>query len=423
MPSNTTLTPSMILKEVYAIMHQESNFIMRTNRQYDGRFANRTLKIGQELDIRLPAKYTTRRGNTMSTQNYVERKVPLPLATIDGIDLNFGQEELTFNIQDFSERVLKPAVSQLVATVENGAMSTLYKKVANFVGVVTTATTTKYREFQTAGRYLTENLAPKPGRTATLNPQTRVDFSDAVKGLFQSSDNIREQYVEGIMGRTGGFTCYENTLVPTHTSGTFTTAMAVTTSTTADTGFAGTGNAYPTDPYFSLKVDGANPIALKAGDIITISNVYDVHPETKQSLGYLKRFVVQDDVSGSGGTYTVPILPFPILAGAYQNVSAAIANNATVTLLGPSSGSSAITYGQNMMFHEDAFAFVTADLEDPSQYGAWGAREVFEGLSIRIWRQGDIVNGAFPCRLDLAWGTAAIYPEWACRWVHAQGGE
>ncbi len=31
--SNTILTSSIILKEIYAIMHQTSNFVMRTNRQ------------------------------------------------------------------------------------------------------------------------------------------------------------------------------------------------------------------------------------------------------------------------------------------------------------------------------------------------------------------------------------------------------
>lgn len=207
--ANTVLTPRMILREVYALMHQSSNFIMRTNRQYDSRFARQGAKIGQTLDVRLPAKFVTRVGNTMSVQNYVERKVELPLATIHGVDLNFGQEELTFSLDDFSERVLRPAVAQLTATIESQAMQAAYKKVANYVGIVTTASTTVYRDFQSMGRFLTENLAPTSDRTACINPQTRVDFSDAVKGLFQSSDNIRDQYVEGMVGRTGGFDVYE----------------------------------------------------------------------------------------------------------------------------------------------------------------------------------------------------------------------
>lgn len=420
MPGNTVLTPAMILREVYAVLHQQSNFIMRTNRQYDGRFANhKNGCIGQSLDIRMPAKFVTRTGNTMAAQNYVERKVALPLATINGIDLNFGQEELTFSIDDFSERVIQPATSQLIATVESNAMKTLYKKVSNYVGLVTTASTTVYRDFQNAGRYLTDNLAPLSQRTGTLSSQTRVDFSDAVKGLFQSSDNIKDQYVEGIVGRTGGFDNYENTLVPTHTSGTFTATTISATTTSGSPGvFDGTGNAYSNDP-FSVNIDGTSAIALKAGDIVTFSAVYDVHPESKDSRGYLKRFVVTEDVTGTT-TATIKILPVPIVTGAYQNVDAGIKDNAVMTLLGPATATAAITYGQNLMFHKDAFAFVTADLEDPSQYGAWGAREVLDGLSLRIWRQGDIINGNFPCRLDIAWGVAAPYPEHAVRWAYAQ---
>src|SRR5690606_5644815 len=146
--ANTTLTPQEILRETYPVMHQVSNFVMRTNRQYDSRFARTGAKIGQSLDVRLPAKFVTRTGNTMSAQNYVERKVALPLATINGIDLNFGQEELTFDIDDFSDRVIKPAVSQLMSTVEGQAAILAYKKTANYVGIVTTASTTVFRDFR-----------------------------------------------------------------------------------------------------------------------------------------------------------------------------------------------------------------------------------------------------------------------------------
>lgn len=419
--SNTVLTPRIILREIYAIMHQESNFLMRTNRQYDSRFASSGLtgKIGQTLDIRLPAKFVTRTGNTMSQQNYVERQVELPQATIYGVDLNFTQEQLTFSLEDFSARVIRPAISQLASTMEYNAMASLYKKVANYTGIVTTASTTQYRDFANGGRYLSDNLAPKPDRTATLDTQTRVDFSDAVKGLFQSSDNIREQYVEGIMGRTGGFTCFENTLVPRHTSGTFTaTTISVTTTAGSPGFFDGTGNATTNDPT-DITIDGTSALAFKAGDIFTIADVYDVHPETKQNLGYLKRFTLQEDETGTTSG-VLSLYPPIIYGGAYQNVSAPALNNAVVTFLGPATTASAITYGQNLLFHKDAFAFVNADLEDPTPYGAWGAREVIDNLSMRIWRAGDIANGNFPCRFDIVGGWAAVYPEWACRWVHAQ---
>lgn len=416
--SNTLLTSSIILKECYAIMHQSSNFISRTNRQYDGRFANKGAQIGQQLDIRLPPKFTTRTGNSMQSQNVVDRKVALPLATINGVDLLLTQEDLTFKIEELSQRILQPAVSQLAATIEGAAISTLYKQVANFANGTAMTTTTSYAtyaNFQETTRYLAENLAPPSPRTATISPQTRVDFGTDVKGLFQDSSAIAKQYLDGMMGRTAGYEVFENTLMPSHTPGTFNGTLSTTVSTTADGGYDGTGNAYTTS--FGLKFDVTTSYAFKQGDVITIGNVFDVQPETKTSYGRLKQFVVAADTSGTT-TGTLTISPAPILSGAYQNVNTAIADNAAITVVGSVSGAGSAgrtIYGQNLMFHRDAFAFVTADLEDPSPYGAWGAREVFDGISMRIWRQGDISNGTFPCRLDVAWGCVGVYPEWAVR--------
>jgi hypothetical protein len=151
--------------------------------------------------------------------------------------------------------------------------------------------------------------------------------------------------------------------------------------------------------------------------VITISGVYAVHPETKTSYGYLQRFVLNASTSGTTAG-TLNISPAPITGGAYQNVNSAPQTTAAITVVGASSAASALTYGQNLAFHRDAFAVVFADLEDPTPYGAWGSREVFDNMSLRIWRQGDIVNGTFPCRVDICYGVAAIYPEWACRVPH-----
>lgn len=416
--ANSLLTSSIILKECYAIMHQKANFVMRTNRQYDGRFANKGAQIGQQLDIRLPPKFTTRTGNTMASQNVVDRKVTLPLATIKGVDLLITQEDLTFKIEELSERILQPAVSQLSATVEGDMLATLYKQVANFAngpGQTTTTSYATYGNFQETTRYLAEALAPPTPRTATITPQTRVDFGTDVKGLFQDSSAIAKQYLDGMMGRTAGYEVFENTLVPSHTPGTFNGTLSTTVSTTADGGYDGTGNAYTTS--FGLKFDVTTSYAFKAGDVIEIGNVLEVQPETKTSYGRRKQFVVVADTTGTT-TGTLTIAPAPILSGAYQNVNTAIADNAAITVVGSVTGAGTAgrtIYGQNLMFHRDAFAIVFADLEDPSQYGAWGAREVFDSMSMRIWRQGDIINGTFPCRLDVCYGGVAVYPEWAVR--------
>jgi hypothetical protein len=73
-----------------------------------------------------------------------------------------------------------------------------------------------------------------------------------------------------------------------------------------------------------------------------------------------------------------------------------------------------------LQFHEDAFVFATADLEDVSRYGAWGARESMDGISMRIARQYAIATDTIPCRIDVLAGFAPLYPELAVRHMYEQ---
>lgn len=407
--ANTILTPSMITREAQMVLHQKINLLGNMNRQYDNRFAQTGAKIGTNLDLRLPPKYTTRSTSTYSAQNVVERKVSLPVASIIGIDTAITDTELTMSLDNLRQTILEPAMAQLAASLESTVLTGVYRKVANYAG--TTSSQIDYKKFQQAGQVLTENLAPvDTNRVMGLNPASRVEFSDAVKGLFQSSDNISQQYREGRVGRTGGFDVYENTLIPTHTVGTY---AGTPLTKGASQGNAGTGNAYVSTT--DLVTDGwsSGASSLKAGDIITIDGVYDVHPETKASTGRLKRFAVVSDVSDTTGDMTITISPAIISGGAYQNVSNLAGDNKAITVL----GTTGQIYGQNLAFHRDAFAFVTADLAIPNGVDM-AARENYEGISMRFIRWFDGDTGDWKSRFDILYGYTAIYPELACRLVH-----
>ena len=407
--ANTILTPSMITREAQMVLHQKINLLGNMNRQYDNRFAQTGAKIGTNLDLRLPPKYTTRSTSTYSAQNVVERKVSLPVASIIGIDTAITDTELTMSLDNFRQTILEPAMAQLAASLESTVLTGVYRKVANYAG--TTSSQIDYKKFQQAGQVLTENLAPvDANRVLGLNPASRVEFSDATKGLFQSADNISQQYREGRVGRTGGFDVYENTLIPTHTVGTY---AGTPLTKGGSQGNAGTGNAYVSTT--DLVTDGwsSGASSLKAGDIITIDGVYDVHPETKASTGRLKRFAVVSDVSDTTGDMTITISPAIISGGAYQNVSNLAGDNKAITVL----GTTGQIYGQNLAFHRDAFAFVTADLAIPNGVDM-AARENYEGISMRFIRWFDGDTGDWKSRFDILYGYTAIYPELACRLVH-----
>ena len=406
--ANSILTPQIITREALRILHAESNFLTKINRQYDSRFAVSGAKIGTSLDVRLPNKFTVRTGSNYTAQNMIERKVNLPVATIKGVDCTISDSELTLSLNDFSEQFLKPAMNQLASDIEYNAMLSMYKSVPNYVGTV--ASQIDYKKFQQAGQRLTEHLAPTSDRTFLLNPASRVEFSDAVKGLFQASSNIEDQYREGMVGRTGGFDVFENTMIPVHTTGTY---GGTPLTNGATQGSTGSGNAYVATS--DIITDGwtSGGTSLKAGDIVTFAGCYDVHPETKVSTGVLKKFVIVSDVSDTTGAITMTVSPGVIAGGAYQNCSNRIADNSAITVL----GTSATAYGQNLAFHKVAFTFVSADLDIPKGVDM-AARERFGNISMRFVRWFDGDTGDWKARFDILHGMAALYPELACRLVH-----
>jgi hypothetical protein len=405
----------MITREALRVLHQECNFIGNVNRQYDDRYAQSGAKIGTALNVRMPSKYNVRTGATISFDEHVERSTPLTCDSQYGVDVSFTSVELTMSLDDFSERIIDPAMKQLAAKIEGDCMADAYKFIPNYTNATTNALMT-YSYFQKGGANISNELGPKGDRAAILSPDSQVEFNDAVKGLFQSSDNIKRQYREGLMGRTGGFDVYENTLTPAHTNSDF-AGTPLTDGT--DQGTSATTNVWVSQS--DMEVDGVTSTkTLNAGDIITFSNIFSCHPETKTSTGKLRSFVVQSDVTftTAANNYTVTVKP-GIMYGSgnsYQNcvLTGGTTDGLTTTMIGAVDAA----FGQDLQFHKDFAAFVSADLEDVSQFGAWGARRTQDGISMRIAKQYDITNDAFPCRLDVLFGFDALYNELANRHMY-----
>lgn len=381
---NTILTATAVTREALRVLHQKLNFVGTITRDYDESFARQGAKVGDTLKIRLPNQYTVRSTATLAAQDTTETSVDLKVATQKGVDLNFTSVDLTMNLDDFSERILEPAMSVLAANIEADAMS-MYKDVWSQVGGATS-----FAKVMLARKALVDNLAPLNARTCNLNTQDNVDLVGELKGLFNDKTTISKQNREGFMGRTAGFDFMENTLWPSHSRG-------PTTGTVVVNGAGQSGGA--------VTVSGGTG-APNPGDVITIAGVFRVHPETKQATTALQQFVV-----GSGATATsYPISPAIVTSGAGQNVSASPANGAAVTIAGAANAS----YGLSMAYQKGAFAFATADLVMPRGVD-FASREVFDGISMRIVRQYDINTDKFPCRLDVLYGFKTVRPQLACR--------
>lgn len=388
---NTLLTPTAVTREALRVLHQKLNFVGNIVREYDDSFAKSGAKIGDSLKIRLPNQYTVRTGATLSAQDTVESSTTLQVATQKGVDLNFTSVDLTLSLDDFSSRILEPAMAVLAANIEADALS-MYKDVSQSVWNGGSAAT--LAKVLSARKILQDSLAPSNDRTALLNTQDNVDLVDSLKGLFQDSTNISKQYREGYMGRTAGFDFAENTLLPSHTRGdaasyVCNTSTGITSGTATITVSGGTGT-------------------IKKGDVFTIAGVNRVHPETKADTGIPMQFVATAD-----STTSVACFPTPITSGAFQNI---VINSAGASKAVTVAGTASTAVGTSMLFQKEAFAFATADLVMPKGVD-FAAREVFDGISMRVVRQYDINNDKFPCRLDVLYGYKAIRPQLAVR-VH-----
>lgn len=389
--ANTILTPTAVTREIQRVLHQKLNFVGSINRQYDSSFAKDGARIGSQLKIRLPNEYTVRTGATLSAQDTTETSETLTVATQKGVDLNFTSQDLTLSLDDFSKRIIEPAASVLAANIEADAMS-MYKDVYQQVNNHGSAAT--FAKVLSAGKKLTDSLTPYAGRTLNMNTQDNIDMVDALKGLFNAQDKLSSNYKQGrLAGPFAGFDdLYENTLWPSHTVGD--AASYVCNTSTGITSGSGT-----------LTLSGGTG-TIKQGDVFTIAGVYRVHPETKQSTSVLQQFVATAD-----GTTSVTVYPVPVTSGARQNVSISGAGAGKAVTV---AGTASTAHGISMAYHSDAFAFATADLVMPDGVD-WKAREVVDGISIRLIRQYDINNDKFPCRLDVLYGYKTIRAALATR--------
>lgn len=394
--ANTLLTPVMITREAQRILHQKLTFIGNVNRQYDDSFAQSGAKIGDSLKIRLPNKYTVRTGRAVSVQDTAETSVTLQVATMKGVDMAFTSQDLTLSLDDFSKRIINPAVSVLAANIEADALS-MINDVPYTVGTAGTTPTALLTYLQ-AGAILDGNLAPRDdNRSIHVNPLAMATIVDSLKGLFQDSSAIRDQYREGLMGRTAGLDWYNNSLMDQSTwqnGGDITVTVNGASQTGASLAIAGV----------------TNPTTFFRGQVFTIAGVFQVHPETRVATSRLQQFTVAATTTISATSGNIPIYPAITTSGAYQTVSASPADTTALTFL----GSASTSYGQSIAFHRDAFAFATADLEIPKGVDM-SAREVSDGISMRLVRQYDINNDNMVTRLDCLYGYKTIRPELACR--------
>lgn len=402
MANTNIVTIDMVTREALRIAHEKAQFIGTVDRQYDDAYGKTGAKIGSALRVRKPNQYSRTTGSrVMDVQDQNEATSSIVLATQDHVDMRFNSAELALSIDEISKRYIEPAMAVLISGIEADFIAASTKATYNVAGTAGTPPTDLVA-VGSARAKLNQGLAPKDGnRFIQCDSVTMGGLVNGLKGLFQDSTQIKEQYREGMIGRTAMADWYENDRMWTLTNGSDVTG-------TLDAASLATDGGSTLDMHTTIAVT-----AQAVGQVFTVAGVYACHPETKAAYPSLQQFTIT-----AIGASTTTVSPTMYWTGARKNVvtqtggtvSAATFNSAALTFVGAASTS----YVQNLMYHKEAFQFVTADLPIMDD-AAKCVRRTQDGLSLRVWQASDIRNDELLMRIDILYGMAALRPEWACR--------
>jgi hypothetical protein len=398
--ANSLLTIDMITRKSLEILENNLVITRNVNRQYDDSFAVNGAKIGSTLRIRLPDRALVTDGAALQAQDDNEQFTTLTVASQKHVGINFTSAELTMQLDDFAERVLKPRISQLASTVD-ADVANAFRQIGNSVGTPGTTPASALVMLQ-AQQKLNENAATMSPRYLTVNPAANAALVNGLAGFFNPQDVISRQFKNGMMGEQ--VLGYDEVNMSQ-------SIKSFTTGSRAATGGT-TSAAVTAEGATTISVTGAgNNGIVRIGDVFTVADCFAVNPQTRESTGSLFQFVATAETTLNGsGAGTITVAPIYSANNALATVDVLPQTSKAVVFVGAAS----TTYAQNIAYHRDAIAFATADLLLP-QGVDMASRAVHNGISLRVVRQYDINNDRMPCRVDVLYGYNTIRPQMACR--------
>jgi len=344
--ASTYITELAVAKE--SVLALENNLVMANcvHRAYSPEFQSGR---GCTVVIRKPASFTaTAFTSTVGYSTITEGSVAVVLDKLWDVSFQVGAKEAALDIVDFSEQLIQPAMRAIAQAVDSDILSRSATACAGHFPVTSTPVVSDISGIEAVLDVL---KAPPTDRRLVLNPVTKSAYMALDAFLHASKRGDGGQALRaGEIGQVLGFQTYMDQNVPSQTRRFLDANAAV----------AGTGNltgalaAADT----ACTVTGATAAAVSTAPIGT----------PFKFTGYDEWFYMTAPcTAGTSGIATVTQFS--------PAVKATIADTAVVTFQ--------MTGRDNLAFHKNAIAFVTAPLEPPMG-GARGAVVSRNGLSCRV---------------------------------------
>jgi hypothetical protein len=445
----TLLTMSYITNEALVVLENELVIANRVERQYSSEFAETGAKIGNTCNIRRPPRYKGTYGPPLNVEDTFEQSIPVVLNYQFHVDVQFTTQDLALSMDMFKKRVLRPQIATVANRVDSDSAQFYYLNTAATVGTFGTSPNS-LKLFTDSRAILASEACPREGdKNVVLDPISMSSMVATVQGLFNPQARISEFIDDAMIAkRFAGLDWWEDQNIPVFTCGAQGGSPVLTTPI-AGTAFLTSGWAQ--SGTVSTQGWSNSTAVISVGDVIQFAGVFPVNPQNRLQYGKtLRQFVVLPPggfatppvgaaapgltyapaalaagtfnpatglyTSSGTGTLTLTIGDCCISGGQFQNVTAAPASGAVITVNGGVAAANQVS-PQGLVFHKYAYALAFADLPLPRgvEFAARAYDDEDVGMSIRCVSQYTINNDSEPTRADVLYGPASLYRTLALR--------
>ncbi len=367
----TYITPEAVAKMGIIALLNSWIFASLVYRDYSKEFK----KVGQDVIVKKPNTFTAIDfdGDLAGQwQEPSESSVTVSMDTQIIVPIQVTAVDLTLKINDFYGRIVEPAV-QAIADEVDVRLAKLFVDIPYFEN---TETTTGIADLLNARKIMVNNKAPLRNLYAVMSPLTTASLLALAAFHEADKSGTTRALREASLGRVFGYEFFENQNIQTHAIG------------SSDVGgIIDVAVSYPAGTT-TIHIDNlASADTIAKGTLITIT-------------GNTGQYVTTADVTLASNEADFPI---------YPALNATVLNDAVMAF-----NPSATTSKDNLMFHRNAFAMVSAPIEPPIG-GAKGSTVNYKGISLNVVQDYDIDTQLNKMTISLLCGFKTLTPELAVR--------
>lgn len=336
------------------------------NLVYKENISGNAAKQGDTVSVRCPVRLTAvefDESSGIEAQYLQNDTVDVKLDHLATVDMQVGAIESACDFDSVVRMFIEPAAAALAEKINSEGLE-LYKDIPTYAGTAG-VTPDGLDDLAAASLALDNQRVPAGMRCAVWNPVAASKLKQIPAVVNAEKCGSSSALRTGSIGQVFGINHYMSQAVFSHTSG-------ASGSLTPASNSLGTG---------VVKFSRSGSEALVRGDILSFGG---------------KSYVVTEDAETTDSTMTVKI-----------NGNPYIRTTDTVSVLS--------SHAANLVFHPDAFAFITRPLQTPA--GVESYVTTYNGISLRVVRGYDMMYKRDILSMDVLYAFKTIYPELAVRYL------